>query len=197
MLDDIQETHIDINDKMLTTCPNVIYSFGTLPSRRASNGVPTIADEEGGSSYYDDATKAPPNPKPTAVSDSDREINRPEGEWPQHWIDPVHESDGGCDVIGENPQDGREMLRGLLAKLSNKGGYDTASDDVSNEDLDPKKVREARAVEIKFFEKMQVYERVPRSHAEKTGGKVIGVRWVDVNKGNRTTTDYRSRLVGQ
>ena len=30
-----------------------------------------------------------------------------------------------------------------------------------------------------------------------TGGKIIGVRWVDVNKGDTTEPDYRSRLVGR
>ena len=30
-----------------------------------------------------------------------------------------------------------------------------------------------------------------------TGGKIIGVRWVDVNKGDSTDPDYRSRLVGR
>ena len=53
------------------------------------------------------------------------------------------------------------MLRGLLAKLSDKGGYDTASDDVSNEELDPKKVREARAVEMSSLRKCKCTKEYP------------------------------------
>ena len=48
-----------------------------------------------------------------------------------------------------------------------------------------------------FFRKMQVYTRVPRAMQRMKGGKIIGVRWVDVNKGDSETPDYRSRLVGQ
>ena len=50
---------------------------------------------------------------------------------------------------------------------------------------------------MEFFDRMQVYTRVPRSHQREHGGKIIGVRWVDVNKGDEKKTDYRSRLVGQ
>ena len=48
-----------------------------------------------------------------------------------------------------------------------------------------------------YFKKLGVYERFPRSHQVHTGGKIIGVRWVDVNKGDATDTNYRSRLVGR
>ena len=44
---------------------------------------------------------------------------------------------------------------------------------------------------------MHAYDRVPREHQKQTGGKVIGTRWVDVNKGDTAQPDYRSRLVGQ
>ena len=44
---------------------------------------------------------------------------------------------------------------------------------------------------------MHVYDRVPRDHQKQNGGTVIGVRWVDVNKGDSATPDYRSRSVGQ
>ena len=101
MLGEIQEVHSDGDDNILATQPEVLYSFGTLPSKRGSNGVPTIADEEGGSTQYEDATMATPSPKPAAMTNSSREINRPNGEWPVHWIDPVHDSDGGHDILGE------------------------------------------------------------------------------------------------
>ena len=48
-----------------------------------------------------------------------------------------------------------------------------------------------------FIRKMQVYSRVPRAMQKMKGGQIIGVRWVDVNKGDSETPDMRSRLVGQ
>ena len=81
--------------------------------------------------------------------------------------------------------------------LSFKSGYETAWDDVSNAELVPKLVREARALEMEYFYMLGLYERVPRSHQVHTGEKIIGVRWVDVNKGDATDTNYRSRLVGR
>ena len=89
------------------------------------------------------------------------------------------------------------MLRGMLAKLSTKDGITTATYDVSGVDLDPDLMAKARMVELQFFDKMHVYDRVPRDHQRKHGGKIIGTRWVDVNKGDSEKPDYRSRLVGQ
>ena len=100
-------------------------------------------------------------------------------------------------MLGENPQNGQSLLRGMLAKLSSKEGIDWATDDVSGVELNPEMVKEARRTEIKFFDDMHVYDRAPRDHQKQTGGKAIGVRWVDVNKGDTQTPDYRSRLVGQ
>ena len=88
-------------------------------------------------------------------------------------------------------------MKGEMDGLSYKGGYETAWDDVSNAELVPKLVREARDLEMAYFKKLGVYERVPRSYQVQTGGKIIGVRWVDVNKGDATDTNYRSRLVGR
>ena len=89
------------------------------------------------------------------------------------------------------------LLRAEMDGLSYKSGYETAWDDVSNAALVPTLVREARELEMEYFRKLGVYERVPRSHQVHTGGKIIGVRWVDVNKGDATDTNYRSRLVGR
>ena len=81
--------------------------------------------------------------------------------------------------------------------LTCKNGYETAWDDVTNAPLNPVLMRKAREVEMEYFERLGVYERVPRSHQVAIGGKIIGVRWVDVNKGDSTDPDYRSRLVGR
>ena len=81
--------------------------------------------------------------------------------------------------------------------LSYKSGYETAWDDVSNENFVPELVHAARAVEMEYFNTFCVYEKVPRAHQIASGGKVIGVRLVDVNKGDATDVNYRSRLVGR
>jgi hypothetical protein len=69
-------------------------------------------------------------------------------------------------------------------------------DDVSGKELDPEKVREARVEEMKEFVKHTVYEKVPIAQCwSRTGKKPIGVRWVDINKGDQRNPKYRSRLV--
>ena len=58
-------------------------------------------------------------------------------------------------------------------------------------------VHEGRTVEMKFFDGMRVYDRVPRSEQQETGGKIIGTKWIDVNKGNIDHPNIRCRLVGK
>ena len=40
------------------------------------------------------------------------------GDWCKHWIDPVHEEDGGNDDFGPRPQRGIELLKDELASLT-------------------------------------------------------------------------------
>ena len=48
-----------------------------------------------------------------------------------------------------------------------------------------------------FFRSMKVYTRVPGAMQKMNGGKVIGVRWVEVNKADSETPDTRSRLLAR
>ena len=50
---------------------------------------------------------------------------------------------------------------------------------------------------MQFFRKMGVYEKVPRAMAWKLGCKVITTKWLDTNKCDESTPNYRSRLVGR
>ena len=50
---------------------------------------------------------------------------------------------------------------------------------------------------MKFFNGMRVYDRVPRDEQRQTGGKVIGTKWIDVNKGDIDRPNIRCRLVGK
>ena len=71
-------------------------------------------------------------------------------------------------------------------------------DDVSGEQLDPRLVKAARALEMEFFKRLGVYTTVPRAEAFQSGvGKIILGRWIDVNKGDSEQPDYRSRFVGK
>ena len=81
--------------------------------------------------------------------------------------------------------------------LNWKDGIATAKDDVSGTELVSGLVMRARAEEMEYFRKLGVYEVVPRSMQKLTGGKIIGTRWVDVNKGDIDNPNCRSRLVGR
>ena len=72
-----------------------------------------------------------------------------------------------------------------------------AVDDISGACLDPESVKIARGVEMGFFKDMKVYEKVPRAEQKETGGKIIGTKWIDVNKGDSDNPRIRSRLVGK
>ena len=47
------------------------------------------------------------------------------------------------------------------------------------------------------FKDMGVYERVPRTEQAESDGKVIGSKWIDVNKGDMDNPKIRCRLVGK
>lgn len=73
-----------------------------------------------------------------------------------------------------------------------------AFDDQSGGRLKPEYVTQARKGEIKYFKDMGVYEKVDIGECwEVTGKAPIAVRWVDINKGDTTRSNYRSRLVAK
>ena len=73
-----------------------------------------------------------------------------------------------------------------------------AFDDQSGAPLIPGEVAKARQEEIEYFRSMGVYRKVDKSVCwEATGKAPIPVRWVDINKGDNTSPNYRSRLVAK
>ena len=72
-----------------------------------------------------------------------------------------HELEGGNDLYGSRPQCGVTLLQAEMNGLSFKSGYETAWDEVSNENLVPELVHAARALEMEYFHKLGVYEKVP------------------------------------
>ena len=60
--------------------------------------------------------------------------------------------------------------------------------------LDAKKVKEARQLEMEYYDKMHVFDKVHIAQCwEKTGKAPLKARWVDIDKGTR----YRSRWVAK
>ena len=69
---------------------------------------------------------------------------------------------------------------------------------ISGQELDGSMVMMARAEEMEEFMKHGVYVNVPLTQCrDRTGKEPIGVRWVDVNKGDKVHPEYRSRLVAK
>ena len=56
----------------------------------------------------------------------------------------------------------------------------------------------ARKEEIAEFKKHQVYVKVPLQECyDITGKQPLGIRWIDINKGDEEYEEYRSRLVAK
>ena len=102
----------------------------------------------------------------------------------------------GLDGISADPTKTKEMQASNVLHEDDSKYW--ATDDVTGEALVPGLVRNARTEEISYFRSMGVYKKVPRSKCyEITGRKPVAVRWIDINKGDSLTPNYRSRLVAK
>ena len=72
-----------------------------------------------------------------------------------------------------------------------------AYDDVTGEILDPKEVMKARLKELECIDNKKVWRKISRRDALEKGIKIIKSRWIDVNKGDAVSPNYRSRFVGK
>ena len=135
--------------------------------------------------------------KKLRVHSKARPAGRPIGEWLSHWVDNVHEPDGGEDLFGGRPRDGIEIMKKHMDALYHSNGMPEAWDDMNGVFLDPDLVVAARAEEMAFFKKLGVYKRVPRSKVTELGGKMVSVKWLDTNKGDKLQPNYRSCLVAR
>ena len=72
-----------------------------------------------------------------------------------------------------------------------------AWDDMTGEELDAKEVTKARLKEMKYVHEKGVWKVIPRAEARRQGWKVIGTRWIDINKGDKENPNHRSRLVAK
>ena len=68
--------------------------------------------------------------------------------------------------------------------------------DVNGNPLESRLVREARQEEVQEIIRRGVYSKVPLEECYRVTGKaLVGIRFVDVNKGDFVCPNYRSRLV--
>ena len=74
---------------------------------------------------------------------------------------------------------------------------EVAWDDVSGEFLCPKEVLRARLKELQYVREKKVWSKITRKQARDMGVKVIGTRWIDINKGDSTVPNHRSRFVAK
>ena len=90
-----------------------------------------------------------------------------------------------------------ELERALQAPEDEEKWMD-AWDDVKGRELDARMVEEARREEVRYIHKSKLYTKVPRARCyEVTGKAPIKSGWIDTNKGDQGSPNYRSRWVGK
>ena len=100
-----------------------------------------------------------------------------------------------ASVNVKNPHANFNDLENSVApEESNDNLLDQAWDDHTGASLDAKKVKEARQLEMEYYDKMHVFDKVLIAQCwERTGKALLKARWVDIDKGTR----YRSRWVAK
>ena len=87
-----------------------------------------------------------------------------------------------------------DLENSVAPEESNDNMLDQALDDHTGASLDAKKVKEARQLEMEYYDKMHVFDKVPIAQCwERTGKTHLKARWVDIDNGSR----YRSRWVAK
>ena len=94
---------------------------------------------------------------------------------------------------------GAEKLKRKYKMVEEEEDFmEIAWDDVSGAEFDPTMVKVARQEEIDYVRKMHLYDKVPIAECKRAIGKMpITVRWVDINKGDQDSPNYRSRIVAR
>ena len=85
-----------------------------------------------------------------------------------------------------------------LAQSPEDNDWQKYWDDTNGKELKADMVQAARKEEIAEIRRMKVWEKVPRDQCfADTGKPPIKLRWVDRNKKDDVTPDYRSRIVAK
>ena len=96
-------------------------------------------------------------------------------------------------VGGDSKKEGAEHLEDNNGDMLDM----IAWDDLIGEELDGKKVRQARLKEIGYVHEKKVWRKMKRSEAIRRGIKIVDTRWIDINKGDTENPVFRSRLVAK
>ena len=72
-----------------------------------------------------------------------------------------------------------------------------ACDDLTGCELDGREVKKARMKELEYIQDKNVWKVITRAEAKRNGWKIIRTRWIDINKGDSSNPDLRSRLVAK
>ena len=100
------------------------------------------------------------------------------------------------DALMETSKELKERCK--TTEEDNDDEMAVAWDDVSGAALDPVKVIAARVEEVSNVRKINLYIKVPVSECVKrTAHPPTSIRWIDINKGDTTNPNYRSRLVAR
>ena len=83
-------------------------------------------------------------------------IQKPIGSYPQHWSGGIHELDGHALGSTLTSNDGEAALHHEMDVFMAQNGIEYAEDDVSGASLNPALVRQARDLEMRFFNDMGV-----------------------------------------
>jgi hypothetical protein len=113
---------------------------------------------------------------------------------------PAEDEDMGMEYMVQNVPNQKWMKSDKYGgQISDVAKQETMYwDDMSGEPLLSSEVQRARMEEMEEFKKHQVYKKVPIQKCwDETGKGPIGVRWVDINKGDKVNPEYRSRLVAK
>ena len=92
----------------------------------------------------------------------------------------------------------KPITRADICVVHRSDGEVLAWDDVSGSELNPKLVLTARKEEMEQFRKHEACGKVREEVCWAVTGKApIGIRWIDINKGDEANPDYRPRFVAQ
>ena len=85
----------------------------------------------------------------------------------------MQDPDGGEDKVGGNLRVGVDGMKMCADAVYSRGGAPEDWDDTSAVFLGPAEIKEARAEEMRFFDKLGVYASMPRSKLRELGAKMV------------------------
>ena len=173
----------------------------TVEKRKPSKAEPTSARETKKPAVAASGTASASKRKSEDPGDQERSELRPAEDRAEASKRKAADTEGMIEtIIAEERKSWIESLEGveqptcdLVDGLVEEILAETFYDDLTGKELPAEGVKAARAEEVSVIRQMGVWEIIPRPANE----KVIGTRWVDINKGDSAHLKLRSRLVAQ